>query len=173
MIDRGIVQLGEAMQTLLMRAGISPSPSELVLISEQSFQVDLRRLIVQIKGMLVESAHNVGNADDPQKGRWGGAPSANDRELSATVTPINSDWFDIRLTVKATGDKPLTGDVTFFLHPTFRPDYRRVPVIDGVAILDLRGWGAFTVGAMCDNGLTRLELDLAEQEGVDPIFQSR
>ena len=87
--------------------------------------MDLRRLIVQFKGMLVESAHNVGNADDPQKGRWGGAPSANDRELSVTVTPINSDWFDIRLTVKATGDKPLTATSHF---SSIRPF---VQIIDG------------------------------------------
>ena len=68
---------------------------------------------------------------------------------------------------------PLRGDVTFFLHPTFQPDHRRVRATDGAARLNLRGWGASTVGAVCDDGQTKLELDLAEQEGLDPVFQSR
>jgi hypothetical protein len=168
-MDKSIVQAGGAMQNLLTVGGAFDCTS----IFEPTFDADLRALIGQIKSMLVESARAIVDPDDPQKGRWGGAASANGRHLSAAVSPITADWFNIRLMITGTDTKPLQGDVTFFLHPTFQPDHRRVPVINGTAILELTSWGAFTVGAICDAGVTRLELDLAEQPGLDPVFQSR
>jgi hypothetical protein len=133
----------------------------------------MRRLSVQIKGLSQEPVDTVDDPEDPQKGRWGGTPSRNGRKLSAKVKRITSDWFEIGLELKASGGKPLAGHATFFLHPTFQPEYRRVPVIDGKATLTIQAWGAFTVGVVCDDGMTRLELNLAELAGADPVFRSR
>lgn len=111
---------------------------------------------------------------DPQKGRWGGQSTNNSRRLSATVDPISSDFFRITLTVDSTSaNEPLTGDVTFHLHPVFSPQERNVPVVNGRAELQLLGWGAFTVGAVADHGITRLEIDLAEDTRFPKVFRER
>ena len=41
-----------------------------------------------------------------------------------------------------------------------------------MAELALDAWGAFTVGAIADSGLTRLELDLAEIDEAPSSFKS-
>jgi hypothetical protein len=43
----------------------------------------------------------------------------------------------------------------------------------GVAELSIDAWGAFTVGAVADGGLTRLELDLAEHPDFPAEFRAR
>ncbi|MBI4438169.1 hypothetical protein HY631_04425 [Candidatus Uhrbacteria bacterium] len=114
--------------------------------------------------------------EDPHKGKWGGMAAANDRRLCAIVVavPGSASWFRVRLRVCSTnpGD-PLTGSVTFHLHPTFPSPVVTRPVEDGEATLSLLAWGAFTVGASCDGGDTRLELDLAQLESAPEVFRSR
>ena len=51
--------------------------------------------------------------------------------------------------------------MTFYLHPTFRRTTVTVIPRRGIARLSVIAWGAFTVGAVTDEGETRLELDLA------------
>lgn len=115
------------------------------------------------------------NPDDPWKGVFGGRNKRNDRELSATVTTVSGReiYYTIHLEVTSTNArKPLTGVVQFFLHDTFKDSK---PVIkvgpDGKAVLDLVSSGAFTVGALADNGDTRLELDLSELESAPLDFR--
>ena len=108
-----------------------------------------------------------GNPDDPWKGVFGGKSINNDRELSAEVEPIgsSSSLYSIRIIVRSLHPEthPLKGAVQFFLHPTFRNDKPVVTVgPNGVAELNLKAWGAFTVGSLADDGDTRLELDLSE-----------
>ncbi|MFL6255053.1 MAG: SIR2 family protein [Pyrinomonadaceae bacterium] len=103
--------------------------------------------------------------DDPHKGRWGGRAERNGRVLSAKVAAAEDDpdWFEVKLTVApaTTRGKPLTGKVTFYLHPTFKPDTVTVAVQDGKAEYEVYCYGAFTVGVLADNGRTKLELDLS------------
>jgi hypothetical protein len=109
-------------------------------------------------------------ANDPQKGRFGGHEKSGDRRLSAVVEPssVNSDWCKATLTVSAEpGAQALGGKVSFYLHDSFEPDHYVVPVgKEGRATLHLRAWGAFTVGAVADDGKTLLELDLATSPNV-------
>lgn len=116
--------------------------------------------------------------DDPWKGVFGGKsldPRAG-RALSAVVTPLKSveGWYSIVLAVRAVGQAaPLEGKVRFFLHDTFRNDRPEIQARNGVAQLHVKGWGAFTVGAVCDDGKTKLELDLAELATAPIEFRMR
>src|SRR5262249_8212540 len=59
---------------------------------------------------------------DPHHGQFGGSPSANARELSASITPVLSGQTTchVHLEVKSTdSEKQLTGTVIFYLHPTY------------------------------------------------------
>ena len=107
--------------------------------------------------------------NDPQKGRFGGQEAANGRILTAAATPshLKKDWCAVRLRIRSTdAARPLTGEAAFLVHDSFRPGLYRVTAQDGEAALDLLAWGAFTVGALCDGGATRLELDLADSPNV-------
>lgn len=111
---------------------------------------------------------------DPHKGFAQGLAEANDRRLTATITPVRGvpGMHRVHLQVVPTQPtRPLREPVIFHLHPTF--DLEQVvvePDIDGTARYDLLSWGAFTVGAETDRGRTRLELDLCEVPGGEPIF---
>lgn len=118
------------------------------------------------------------NEDDPNKGQFGGQPKANGRVLEATVQAMSDqmDLCKVVLKVSSTDPsrKPLTGRVVFHLHPTFVRQEFPVNVNDqGVAELTLTAWGAFTVGAVADDGETRLELDLAELPDAPKKFRER
>lgn len=112
--------------------------------------------------------------EDPHAGTFGGSQRANGRVLEAELRPVGKDgeWVDIRLTVRAedADRQPLTGSVTFHLHPTFPYSVRSVPVRRGQAVVSLRAYGVFTVGVEADGGETRLELDLAKVPGGSRSF---
>ena len=113
---------------------------------------------------------------DPQKGQFGGHEVANGRRLSATVKQValRPEWFIVRLLVsQADLSKPLSGKVTFYLHPTFKTNIVTVPVKNGKAMLEIVAWGAFTVGAKCDDAQTPLELNLATLPDAPEKFRSR
>jgi hypothetical protein len=105
----------------------------------------------------------------------GGRSENNDRRVWATVTadPEDEDWYDVRLEVISTDplNKPLTGEVEVFLHPSCPNDHQVVPVKDGKATLEFSAWGAFTVGVSADDGKTKLELDLAELPNAPQEFR--
>lgn len=115
--------------------------------------------------------------DDPWKGQFGGKNHNEYRKLTATVIPADTkgEWFYVTLRVQSTdpGHHPLKGAVQFYLHPSFRESKPVVPVINEQAELNLRAWGAFTVGAITEEQTT-LELDLAELKNPElAIFVSR
>ncbi len=115
---------------------------------------------------------------DPHKGNFGGSPEANGRVLEATITPAagpKSAACKVLLRVRSTNSaKPLNGNVTFYLHPTFEQWQRYdVPVTGGIAEDTITSWGRFTVGAVADGGDTRLELDLATVPGGTTKFYSQ
>jgi len=122
-----------------------------------------------------EASKTIDWNDDPNRGQFGGSPRNNDRVLEATITPAasrNSAACKVRLKVRSLDEqRPLKGQVTFHLHPTFRKNAKYVvDVVDGVAEDTITAWGVFTVGAEADGGATRLELDLAKVPGGTKKF---
>lgn len=133
---------------------------------------------VMKKLLAVTDGISPGDSEDPWNGRFGGQSISNDRELKAEVNPIlgSSDLYSIRLTVNSLHPQtnPLTGVVQFFLHPTFNNDKPIVTVGPyGIAELNLKAWGAFTVGALADDGQTKLELNLATLKTAPAEFRTR
>lgn len=116
------------------------------------------------------------NNEDPHAGKFGGKAEANGRKIEAHVeeTPFDPNRFFVELEVFSTDNaKPLEGDVKFFLHPTYRNAERVLPVLNGRVDLHLVAWGSYTVGVECDNGQTKLELDLSKIPGVPQKFAER
>jgi hypothetical protein len=115
--------------------------------------------------------------DDPWKGVFGGLAEANHRRMRAKVTESASDseWFRIHVWVESTDPEhhPLSGRVRFFLHDSFANDRPFVTVSDGRADLRVGAYGAFTVGAVADEGATKLELDLAEDPSAPKLFREQ
>ena len=113
--------------------------------------------------------------EDPQKGRWGGSPTADGWALQATVSlvPGSNKWFNVTLVAKApdaAGDGKV---VRFHLHPTFDEREMEVVVVSRKATLELRAWGAFTAGAEVVGTGTRLEMDLSQNVEFPKLFRSR
>jgi hypothetical protein len=105
--------------------------------------------------------------DDPWKGAFGAA-QANGRSLEAQVTVFSNTYCAVKIQVKSTDPhNPLSGHVKFFLHPTFGEVHPLVPVVQGVAELNLLAYGAFTIGALADDGNTRLEYDLMDSDAPE------
>jgi len=113
--------------------------------------------------------------DDPQKGMWGGLSSANGRQISAEVNPVGrrQDWFHIAIKITATNGKPFQGPVHVHVHDTFpKPVYTMDLDEDRLhGVLVLHAYGAFTIGAVCDEGGTTLELDLADLPTAPRAFR--
>jgi len=135
---------------------------------------------IEVDKKLLEVTNGIqpGDPNDPWKGRFGGNNANNDRELTAQVSPIagRAGLYAIQLLVKSlhADTNPLKGAVQFFLHPTFNDE---TPVVsvgpNGTAELSLKAWGAFTVGAVADDGATKLELDLSQLASAPADFKSR
>jgi uncharacterized protein YdcH (DUF465 family) len=100
--------------------------------------------------------------EDPQRFLWGQEPENNDRRLTAKVVPIGKDniKFSIILEVQGSPQKPIRGFVYFAVHPTFPEEIYKVLAKNNSASIQLDGYEAFTVGAICDEGKTELELNL-------------
>lgn len=115
--------------------------------------------------------------DDPWAGQFGGRSEANGRVLEARITQISDrpGWCSVWIGVRSTSpDKnPLKGFVDFYLHPTFNNSKPHVHVVRGRAELNLKAWGAFTVGAIADDGKTLLELDLAKHPDAKEPWKMR
>jgi hypothetical protein len=133
-------------------------------------------MLSNLKTKYEEYKANPNKADDPQKGKWGGQTENNGRIIKAVVreTTYSTELFNIMLEVSSTdATKPLTGEVFFHLHPTFPKDIGKVTAEKGVAVLNLTAYGAFTVGVECDNGSTKLEIDLAQLSDAPALFKQR
>jgi uncharacterized membrane protein (DUF485 family) len=117
------------------------------------------------------------NNSDPQKGQWKSKAINNERELKATVTEETKGLYKINLQVVSTNPKnnPLKNSeyILFALHNTFgNPPFKLVKVEKQIAELNFYSYGSFTVGAFADNGITELELDLAELPDVSSYFKN-
>jgi len=112
--------------------------------------------------------------DDPQKGRWGGSSSSNQRQIEASVVenPAYNDIYDVNLIIKSTDPKtkPLDKTVVLLLHDSFGNEVLYLKPANNEAKITLLAYEAFTVGAICDDGDTLLELDLNNLPGNPPGF---
>jgi hypothetical protein len=122
----------------------------------------------------------VTHPDDPQKDRFGGSPKRNGRTLKATVSKsFVPNFYNVSIWVESDdpGANPLNADVIFYLHDSFSPSVYRIPPSefkDNKAVDDeILSYGAFTVGAITDDGKTMLELDLAEDSSFPKQFRER
>jgi hypothetical protein len=127
-----------------------------------------------IERKLAAMRDNPLDPSDPAKGMFGGKSRVVDplsRELKGTVRAMRGDPnnFKIDLVLKSE-DPKIRGQVVFFYHPTFDVSHERVRVSGGEARIRLYAYGAFTVGALADDGETELELDLSEIEGAPELF---
>jgi hypothetical protein len=120
-------------------------------------------------------SRNREHPDDPLKGRFGGFPEANDWRYSAEVERRKDDpyWFDLKLKVtpRPGSRKRLRGQVTFWVHPTFTSSHYTSRVFRNEASCKLETTGSFTAGAVVHLDGSKLELDLAEIDGVPLDFQ--
>ena len=116
------------------------------------------------------------NSEDRQKGRFGGKQVNNDRKISATVSnQPRGSFYDFTITVESTDpvNHPLIGQVILFLHDSFSPSVVTLDAINSKAEYRNTAYGAFTVGAIADNGKTLLEIDLAELSDAPAQFLAR
>lgn len=142
-------------------------------LNEKQRQLNVTRLESKLKSITLPP---VTNFDDPQKGRFGGKAENNFRALRAQVLPSHiPDFYSVTIRVESTdpANHPLDKDVTFYLHDTFSPSVYSVSPKDNKALDDeILSYGAFTVGAIADDGKTFLELDLAEQNEFPEGFRA-
>jgi hypothetical protein len=131
-----------------------------------------REKLAEIRGKV---GKELVDPDDPWRGKFG-TESAEGVQLHASVYALveNPQFFRIDLCVhaeSATRATQLQGTkVLYFLHPTFRDQPRTSSFgSDGTAPLELFAYGAFTVGALLEDG-TALELNLATIPGAPARF---
>jgi len=136
-------------------------------ITKEPVGNDLAEIARELRDQ-VENKTYASVSNDSQKHKFANYPTRNRRTLSAKVMqlPILPGWFVVDVEVIAPDHWPLTGVVEFHLDASFAPNdlngrKRVAQVKNNRAQLTVFAWGAFTVGAVCDEGLTPLELDLS------------
>lgn len=111
--------------------------------------------------------------EDLQKGRWGGKSTVQNITLEASYDASNSflGLYGVTLQVRSLDtNKPLQGEVAFFLHDTFPNPISYAAVnASNVAQIKVKAWEAFVVGARTEDG-TELELDLNKVKGFPNDF---
>jgi hypothetical protein len=173
------IEQGKAIIPVLLEgARTSDLPPDLrsrrvVQLERSTLDDDLRRFVSQLAQSLPAIQTAVQDIDDPQRGQFGGRSTSGGRRITAEVSEGKHGWFKIEITVEPTNGIPLRGNVEFHLHPTFRPPVVRKYPSKGRASLKISAWGAFTVGAIADEGQTRLELNLAELSKAPKVFRQR
>ncbi len=163
---------GSATWEMMPRALASMRGVELIFSNEKDQQESLAKLVSGLANLATRISPKVVDPEDPQLGRWGGISERNGWKLTGDVKKVSSDWFSVELRVRSIAGKKLQGIVEFHLHPTFSPDVERVAARFGKAVLELHAYGAFTVGALLEDG-TSLELDLSTLEHAPQTFRER
>ena len=120
----------------------------------------------------VQSVSTDSQAIDPNRNRFGGKPAANKRTLSGRIVGVDGELVTIELKVESTdlAASPLKAPVIFKLQP---PQQMRVAPANSVALYQISSDRAFTIGAVTDDGKTRMELDLNELPGAPANFYTR
>lgn len=119
--------------------------------------------------------YNAGSAsdDDPRRAKFGRLAARKGRLLTAEIRPRARRLCDVTLAaLRLPGSAPLSGPIRFYLHNEYPRTSETTRALNDRALLEIDAYGAFTVGASCDYGRTRLELDLATIPGGTPYFYS-
>jgi hypothetical protein len=141
----------------------------------------LRQLLEQ--HLLTHVFTTQGGADDadPNKGAFGRRQFVDPYVLTARIRVDDSDdddpslTFVVDLKVRSVDPRqPLSGDVTFHLHPEIDEPVRKVRSVNGVAVLvGAESYGTYTVGVTVHKSGARLELDLDRAPGASTEFRNR
>jgi hypothetical protein len=137
---------------------------------------NLQRLLKErILGTVLSSRGPLDD-EDPHKGRFGRSAFVNGY-LATGLMEIDlegREYFKVHLTVRSINRRrPLSGWVTFHLHPTITPKkVRKVQSKNGVAECEFWSYGAFTVGVKVHKTETELELDLRDLPGSTDDFKA-
>jgi hypothetical protein len=143
-------------------------------------EIQMEKTDPEFSAVLKEAApKQITSYRDSQKGRWGGKSEVNNRVLSLeSIVPSTENQDQHHLVVKVVSTQstqPLTGSVYFVLHDSYQNSdskmYEKVEVQNGMAVLELDSYEAFTIGAICDNGKTTLELDLNTLPNVPDVYK--
>jgi hypothetical protein len=124
---------------------------------------------------IVETTYNtkpVVDKSDVQKGKWGGLSIRKERVLEASYIREESFFglYKVNLKIRSLNiDKPLTGEVAFFLHDTFPSEIVYSHAENNLATISVVAYEAFVVGALLEDG-TELELDLNKVKGFPDGF---
>lgn len=106
------------------------------------------------------------DAEDTQKGRWGGRAYADGRQIMASVTRHKKEEYYVDLRVASVDGSQLKGPVHFYLHESFPRTKITIRKCDPDAVLDeVQAYEEFTVGVQVlrsDGLTTALELDLSD-----------
>jgi hypothetical protein len=105
--------------------------------------------------------------DDCQKARWGRSAFAGDYKITASCkrseTYENERVFTVTIVVEKKDGSSILSPVYFFLHDTYYPHcVVKVDPTGIKAVLVRESYEAFTVGAVCNDGAVKLELNLNE-----------
>ena len=171
LINSGISETNLAPATILPQLAASLASPFSALESMIQLALDeLRSLLAQNN----EENFDIWNSD-PNKGKFGFKSTNKGATLSLLSSEQTGDneylalQLEVRTAPRAT---PITGPVTFYLHPTFSPSQQKVAPLNGVATFTCYALGGFTVGAETSDG-RRLELDLSEMGSLPMWFRTR
>lgn len=124
------------------------------LVQRRGLSPPLARLVRYV-------ARNAGtDSDDQNEGKFGRSPYRNGRLLWATVRTLSPRWYEVEISISALDAKDLEGKAASYLHSSFPETILRAIPRDGKATISIECYGSFVVGAVIDDGRTRLELDL-------------
>lgn len=143
----------------------------------ETLRTELKRWIMD--GVLFSDGPE--SDDDQNKGEFGRLALRDGYLLSGYMTADRptgqgkqAQFFQVFLSVRSVRpDRPLEGNVEFFLDPaTFEDDRVRVRSVGGIAKHDFWCWGSFTVGVEIRAAGVRLELDLRYLPGATDTFRA-
>ena len=145
------------------RCAVQNSSISVFAVTDKSGEDDLAEFARGLRDFVYPKSYKLVKYDT-QKHKFGNYPTRNRRTLSAKVMelPVCPGWFVVDIEVKAPAHWPLVGKVRLFLDETFQNNEHSIASSENHAQLTEFAWGPFTVGATCDAGLTRLELDLKD-----------
>lgn len=151
-------------------------PMPVFVITTSSVESDLSEFARELREMVADRNYPT-DPQDKHKNKFGRYSTRKRRTLSATVKPLPFLDGEYLVTLKVYGEYhwPLLGEVMFHFDQRFTQRWPRKPGIAVIApnnqvTIRLAVWGAFTIGVWCDDGLTNLELDLAELTDAPPEF---
>lgn len=169
---QGLSQKGTDVAPTLATAG-SPLAAAAVAAPEAPGEESRNQLQSIVAAKYARMRAEPLDVEDWALGMFGGESTVSNafgrRSLTAEIAKAGKGIYKVTLTV--TADPKPDGPCVFFLHNTFPNSTPSVGFdASGKASLTITAWGAFTVGALTDDGTTELELNLARVPGVPKEF---